>query len=97
MEAADKTPKNTDFAMPSGLITARIDPSSGLLAYEGQQDAIDEIFLLGTAPVEVARPPDVADPNMFLMEQFDEEGDGGSSESGRTSREDRVLGGVAPP
>jgi len=97
MEAADETPKSTDFAMPSGLITARIDPSSGLLAYEGQEDSIDELFLLGTAPVEVARPPDVADPNMFLMEQFDEEGDDGSSGGGRTSREDRVLGGVAPP
>ena len=97
MGAADKTPKETDFAMPSGLITARIDPSSGLLAYEGEKDAIDEIFLLGTAPAEVARPPDVADPNMFLMEQFDEEGGSTSTETHGSSREDRVLGGVAPP
>lgn len=97
MNAADETPKDTDFAMPSGLITARIDPSSGLLAYEGQVDAIEEVFLLGTAPVEVARPPDVADPNMYLMEQFDEEGGSTSTETVRPSREDRVLGGVAPP
>jgi len=97
MDAADKTPKETDFAMPSGLITARIDPSSGLLAYEGQDDAIEEVFLLGTAPVEVARPPDVADPNMYLMEQFDEEGGHTSTDAARPSREDRVLGGVAPP
>lgn len=97
MDAADKTPKQTDFAMPSGLITARIDPSSGLLAYEGEEDAIDEIFLLGTAPAEVARAPDVADPNMFLMEQFDEEDGSTSTEADRSSREDRVLGGVAPP
>lgn len=97
MGAADNTPKETDFAMPSGLITARIDPSSGLLAYEGEKDAIDEIFLLGTAPAEVARPPDVADPNMFLMEQFDEEGGSTSTETHGSSREDRVLGGVAPP
>lgn len=96
MSAADQTPKDTDFAMPSGLITARIDPASGLLAYEGQADAIEEVFLLGTAPVEVARPPDVADPNMYLMEQFDEEG-GQTTETARPSREDRVLGGVAPP
>jgi penicillin-binding protein 1A len=97
MDAADKTPKETDFAMPSGLITVRIDPASGLLAYEGEEDAMDEIFLVGTAPVEVARSPDVADPNMFLMEQFDDEGGSASTDTDRASREDRVLGGVAPP
>ncbi len=93
MSAADHTPKETDFAMPSGLITVRIDPTSGLLAYDGQDDAVEEVFLLGTAPVEVARPPDVADPNMFLIEQFDEE----EPTTAKPSREDRVLGGVAPP
>jgi hypothetical protein len=68
-----------------------------LLAYEGEEDAMDEIFLVGTAPVEVARSPDVADPNMFLMEQFDDEGGSASTDTDRASREDRVLGGVAPP
>jgi penicillin-binding protein 1A len=97
MAAADQTPKETNFAMPSGVIRARIDPASGLLAYDGQQDAFEEVFLSGTAPTEVARSPDVADPNLFLMEQFDEEGDSGSTESPRPAREDRVLGGVAPP
>ncbi len=97
MAAADQTPKETDFAMPSGVIRARIDPASGLLAYEGQEDAFEEVFLSGTAPVEVARPPDVADPNLFLMEQFDEEGDSGTTESVPPPREERVLGGVAPP
>ena len=42
MEAADETPKETDFAMPSGVITAKIDPASGLLAYPGQEDAIED-------------------------------------------------------
>ena len=93
MEAADKSPKETDFAMPSGVIVAAIDPESGLLAYEGQEDALDEVFLTGTTPVDFARPPDVADPNMFLMEQFDD----GEARSETTRREDRVLGGVAPP
>lgn len=93
MEVADQTPKETDFAMPSGVIVAPIDPASGFLAYEGQEDAIDEVFLTGTAPVDIARPPDVADPNMFLMEQFDEE-----DASPETTRlEDRVLGDLAPP
>ena len=97
MAAADQTPKETDFAMPSGVIRARIDPASGLLAYDGQEDALDEVFLSGTAPVEVARPPDVADPNLFLMEQFDEEGDSGATEPAPAPQEERVLGGVAPP
>lgn len=93
MELADQTPKETDFAMPSGVIVVPIDPASGLLAYEGQEDAVNEVFLTGTAPVDVARPPDVADPNMFLMEQFDDE----DPASETTRREERVLGGVAPP
>jgi penicillin-binding protein 1A len=93
MEVADQSSKETDFAMPSGVIVVPIDPASGLLAYEGQEDALDEVFLRGTAPVDVARPPDVADPNMFLMEQFDE----AEASSETTRREDRVLGGVAPP
>ncbi|MDH3199644.1 MAG: PBP1A family penicillin-binding protein [Myxococcales bacterium] len=93
MEVADQTPKETNFAMPSGVIVVPIDPASGLLAYDGQEDALDEVFLRGTAPVDVARPPDVADPNMFLMEQFDDE----DTSSATTRREDRVLGGVAPP
>jgi penicillin-binding protein 1A len=97
MEAADKTPKETDFAMPSGVITAQIDPASGLLAYPGQEDAVEEVFLSGTVPVEVARPPDVADPNLFLMEQFDEEGESASTEGARLPREERVLGGMAAP
>ena len=97
MDAADKTPKETDFAMPSGVTRARIDPASGLLAYEGQEDAIEEVFLTGTAPVEVANSPDVADPNLFLMEQYDEEGGGASAETARPPREERVLGGVAAP
>jgi len=97
MDAADKTPKETGFAMPSGVVTDRIDPASGLLAYEGQEDAYEEVFLSGTAPVDVARPPDIADPNLFLMEQFDQEGVGSSTDAAQTSREERVLGGVAAP
>jgi penicillin-binding protein 1A len=96
IEAADKTPKETDFAVPSGVIVTSIDPASGLLAYPGQEDAIDEVFLSGTAPAEVARPPDVADPNMFLMEQY-EDGETTSVDGSLRSREERVLGGMAAP
>jgi penicillin-binding protein 1A len=97
MDAADRTPKETDFAMPSGVTRTRVDPASGLLAYEGQEDAFDEVFLTGTAPVEVANPPDVADPNLFMMEQYDEEGGSASADAAQPPREERVLGGVAAP
>ena len=97
MDAADRTPKETDFAMPSGVTRTRVDPASGLLAYEGQEDAFDEVFLTGTAPVEVANPPDVADPNLFLMEQYDEEGGSASADAAQPPREERVLGGVSAP
>ncbi len=93
MEVADKSPTETDFARPSGVVVVPVDPASGLLAYEGQEDALEEVFLRGTAPVDIARPPDVADPNMFLMEQFDD----ADASVETTRREDRVLGGVAPP
>ena len=59
-----------DFPVPSGITTARIDPVTGLLAYEGLESAIEEVFVTGTEPTEMARPPEVADTNTFLMEQF---------------------------
>ncbi|MDI1443792.1 PBP1A family penicillin-binding protein [Polyangium sp. 6x1] len=35
---------------PAGLEHKRIDPETGLLAYEGQENAIDEVFLRDTSP-----------------------------------------------
>ncbi len=70
MRVASEGRPQVGFPVPSGVVTARIDPRTGLLAYEGQQDAIDEVFLEGTAPTESATPPDVLDPNAFIMEQF---------------------------
>ena len=54
---------------PEGIEVAAIDPDTGLLAYEGQPNAIEEEFLEGTVPTERAVPPEMADPNTFLMEQ----------------------------
>ncbi len=59
-----------DFPVPAGVITAMIDPVSGELAYEGQENAIEEVFLEGTAPNQVAREAGLLDPSSFLMEQF---------------------------
>jgi penicillin-binding protein 1A len=70
MKAAHQDMQPEPFAMPSGVVSTLIDPASGKLAFEGQSDAIDEVFLEGTVPTEVARPPDVADPTTFIMEQL---------------------------
>ncbi len=70
MKAAHAELKPVPFTMPGGVVTARIDPGTGVLAYEGQTDGIDEVFLEGTVPSETARPPDVADPTTFMMEQL---------------------------
>ncbi len=70
MQIAHEGKPALPFGTPSGVVTARIDPTSGLLAYEGQADAIDEVFLEDTVPTAVARPPDVADPTTFMMEQL---------------------------
>jgi len=70
MKAAHHDKKALPFAVPSGVTTVRVDPASGLLAYENQADAIDEVFLEGTVPTQVARPPDIADPTTYMMEQL---------------------------
>ncbi len=37
-------------------MTVNVDPATGLLPYPGQTDAIEEEFLDGTVPTEVAKP-----------------------------------------
>jgi penicillin-binding protein 1A len=51
--AHDKKP-STDFPRPVGLSVVKIDPESGLRAWDGQENALDEIFLAGTEPTETA-------------------------------------------
>jgi penicillin-binding protein 1A len=70
MRAAHGKSAPEPFVMPSGVTVVKIDPVSGLLAYEAQTNAIDEVFLAGTEPTQTALPPDVADPTTFMMEQL---------------------------
>jgi penicillin-binding protein 1A len=42
------------FAVPAGVVRARIDPRSGLLAREDQDESLDEVFVAGTEPTEIA-------------------------------------------
>ncbi len=70
VEAAERGHDAEPFPRPSGVETAAIDPATGLLAYEGMAEPLEEVFLEGTVPTETARPPEVAAPSDFLMEQF---------------------------
>jgi penicillin-binding protein 1A len=56
MREAHKKRPAADFPVPSGVTRTAIDPESGLRAYEGQENAIDEVFLAGTEPTETAKP-----------------------------------------
>ncbi|HJZ84273.1 MAG TPA: PBP1A family penicillin-binding protein [Polyangia bacterium] len=56
------------FVQPSGVVVQRIDPKTGLLAPPGATTAIDEYFLDGTAPTQVA-PQDGDSTENFLLHQ----------------------------
>ena len=55
-----------DFEAPQGVVVARIDPVSGLLAGKSVPGRT-EWFLEGTAPTADAPPPGQVDPNEFLL------------------------------
>jgi penicillin-binding protein 1A len=57
MRIAHQRRPRTEFARPAGIVSARVDPRTGLLSYAEQADAVDEEFLEGTAPSAVAPPP----------------------------------------
>jgi penicillin-binding protein 1A len=82
MQAALQERPAVEFPVPSGIERVAIDRTSGLRAYEGSKDALEEVFVAGTAPTEVALPPDVLDSDDFLREQL-----GGSTPTtGETAR-----------
>jgi penicillin-binding protein 1A len=59
-----------EFPVPNGIERVRIDPKNGLRAYDGMQDALEEVFVAGTAPTQTSLPPDVVDTGGFVMEQL---------------------------
>jgi penicillin-binding protein 1A len=56
MKAAHEKRPATEFPRPPGIVTEPIDPKTGLRAYDGEEDAMDEVFLQGTEPQEVSSP-----------------------------------------
>jgi penicillin-binding protein 1A len=57
MKAAHEGRPVTDFSRPGTVVTARVDPATGLLA-RNEDSAVEEEFLEGTAPTEVSPEPD---------------------------------------
>jgi penicillin-binding protein 1A len=55
------------FRQPPGVVVQRIDQVSGLLAPEGATDVLEEVFVAGTEPKEVAPQPDQVNPDTILM------------------------------
>lgn len=60
MKTAHENKPRAEFPRPNGVVTIAIDPKTGKRAAEGATDAIDEVFLEGTEPTEVAEPKDDA-------------------------------------
>jgi penicillin-binding protein 1A len=58
MKGAQADRPKSEFARPSSIVTVRVDPATGLLPREGSDSAIDEEFIDGTAPTEIAPAPD---------------------------------------
>lgn len=54
MKAAHQGKPAADFPPAPGVVRVKIDPKTGLLARDEQENAIEEVFLEGTEPTETA-------------------------------------------
>lgn len=57
MSEALKDMPEAPLTQPNGLVSVRIDPDTGNLAYPGQDNAIFETFRVENIPTEMASPP----------------------------------------
>lgn len=96
MKHASDGKQVTEFVRPSGIVTAEIDPRTGLLARYGQEDAEMEIFLEGTVPEETASeetaPEDADQTNEATGSEPDAAPGGPAEEDGQA-----VSAGPPPP
>ncbi|MBL8677752.1 MAG: PBP1A family penicillin-binding protein [Myxococcales bacterium] len=70
-----RRPPAVDFVRPDGIVTAFVDPSTGMLARPSQPDALEEIFLSGTEPRQIAIT--TSDAGSSSLSNFFTMGDGG--------------------
>jgi penicillin-binding protein 1A len=59
-----------DFTAPDDVVFVKVDPESGLLAREGDSNAVDDVFRRGTEPVQYAEP--VKKQNFYELDQGEE-------------------------
>jgi penicillin-binding protein 1A len=79
---ADKP--NEDFAAPEDVVFVKIDPESGLLARDGDPEAITDVFRKGSEPVQYAET--AKKQNFYSLDQ------GGSAEAPKKKLpEDEVM------
>ncbi len=74
MKVALKGRGTKTFKQPPGVVVARIDRRTGKLAAPGESDAetLEEVFVQGTVPTEVAPATGEADPNTFVVDEMDQ-------------------------
>lgn len=84
MERLGKRVRGRRFEPPPGVVTARVDKATGLLAPPGATDDTSyvETFLDGTVPVEVAPSPGQVGVDDFVLEQFGDAAGGDAADSG---------------
>ena len=63
------------FPRPPGVVEARIDKATGLLAPDGAPEGtwLSEVFIAGSAPTEVAPMPGEVDENTFVTDEYGDE------------------------
>jgi penicillin-binding protein 1A len=66
MKVAESGRPAIDFPRPPGIVTARIDPITGLLAAPDVGEGVDEEYLDGTEPTEISKPAAPAQPPSAL-------------------------------
>jgi penicillin-binding protein 1A len=71
MNGALKNVPPKPFAQPPGIVVQRIDAKTGMLAPPG--GGMEEVFLEGTAPTEVAPAAGEANPDTYIMDQAQEQ------------------------
>lgn len=66
MQKAEATLPHRTWEVPAGVVVARIDPTTGLLASDSAPQSVEESYLAGTEPTEEAPEPDAVDIDDFF-------------------------------
>jgi len=95
--------RDAERSRPDGVVERRIDPATGLLAYEEQKNARTELFVAGTEPAEVAADPEAdagADGgdggDLYEGDDDDDDGADGEADAGPQATPTREAGAPAP-